>query len=514
MKSLIEISKIVTKKKVRKIEIFDDQVLRQKSSKFNEFYESLTAGKFKNDRDAAMQLYKCSPQDAKYRQLKSRFKKRLLNTLFFLDINKPSASNYDRAYFSCNKDWTLVKILLANGANQSAASLAKSILTVALKFQFADVIVNCSRILREFYAAQSDEKEYEIYDTYIKQYADILNAEIRSEELYQRVIMQYYKPLNKTGDLLLRIDTYCNALVGLSETFQSPAIYYNMFLVWIMRYEMLRDYDAMLEVCKRAEEYSERNPHFYQEEKQIVFHTKKMSAYLHLRDYRQGRINAEKCLNTFPEGSEVWFSFMEYYLLLALHTDNYIQAAAILKQTITHAEFKKLEGTEKDKWAIFEAYVNFLVEKLGVDKKLVGGTRYRLSRTTRYMEEPRLYPKDQRTFTIHIWILKVLHLMDRRQFGELNEEIEQLKYFANRQLNREEHVRPIQFIRLLQQLRKAGYIPDEMTNAEKYNLRLQSHPLSYRGALSELEIIPYEKLWQIILRNFHDGLSLEPIGPS
>ena len=102
MKNLIEISKIVTKRKVKKIEIFDDHSLKHKNSKFNEFYEALLANKFKNDRDAASFLYGCSPTDAKYRQLKSRFRKRLLNTLFLLDVNLPAASNYDRAYLTCN----------------------------------------------------------------------------------------------------------------------------------------------------------------------------------------------------------------------------------------------------------------------------------------------------------------------------------------------------------------------------------------------------------------------------
>ena len=36
MKNLIEVGKIVTKKKVRKIEIFDDHSLKHKNSKFNE----------------------------------------------------------------------------------------------------------------------------------------------------------------------------------------------------------------------------------------------------------------------------------------------------------------------------------------------------------------------------------------------------------------------------------------------------------------------------------------------
>ena len=205
MKNLIEISKIVTKKKVKKIEIFDEHNLRHKNSKFNEFYEALMLGQLKNDRDAALLLYDCAPTDDKYRQLKSRFRKRLLNTLFFLDINLPSTSNYDRAYYSCNKDWTLVKILLSNDAEYTAASLARQILTTALRFKFADVIVNCSRILRMAVVSENDEKMFELYDQYSKQYQDVLNAEIRSEELLQRVKMNYHKPQEKT-DLREKID--------------------------------------------------------------------------------------------------------------------------------------------------------------------------------------------------------------------------------------------------------------------------------------------------------------------
>ena len=140
MKNLIEVSKIVTKKKVKKIEIFDSATLDNNNSKFAEFYESLMAGNFRNDRDAASKLYGCSPTQDKYRQLKSRFRKRLFNTLFFIDVNLPSASGYDRAYFTCNKDWTLVKILASNNAHLTAQDMAKSILTTSLKFKFADII--------------------------------------------------------------------------------------------------------------------------------------------------------------------------------------------------------------------------------------------------------------------------------------------------------------------------------------------------------------------------------------
>ena len=499
MKNLIEISKIVTKKKVRKIEIFDDHSLKHKNSKFNDFYEALMAGKFKNDRDAASFLYSCSPTDDKYRQLKSRFRKRLLNTLFFLDVNLPSTSNYDRAYYSSNKDWTLVKILLSNNAPHTAAALARQILTTALKYKFADVIVNCSRILRKYAAETGDEKSYEEYDAHSKQFQNVLDAEIRSEELYQRVIMNYYKVPMQQTDLKARIDTYCDALVGLSEIYDSPIVIYNMYLVWAYRYEMLRDFEAMLEVTAKAEKYIEENPLYYQSDKLATFQLKKMSAHLHLSDWKNGKINAEKCLHSFPTGSETWYTFMEYYLLLAIHTDHYVNAIAIYNEATSKSKFKKLSGVTKEKWKIFEVYLNFIIESVGSDNPVLAAQQKKTFRLSRFLNDSILYPKEQRIFTVLLVIAQVLFLLEKKSYNAVAERIDRLKGYANRQLKKEEFHRAIQFIRLLQQLAKSDYKIENMGMTEKYYNKLVETPFFYSGAIHQFEVIPYEKLWNLIL---------------
>ena len=500
MKHLIEISKIVTKKKVRKIEIFDDNALKQKNSKFNEFYEALAANKFKNDRDAAMFLYSSTPTDDKYRQLKSRFRKRLLNTMFFLDVNRPSASSYDRAYFSCNKDWTLVKILLSNNAYKTASALARQILTTALKFKFADVIVNCARILREYASQIGDEKNFEQYDQHIKQYANVLAAEIRSEELFQRVTINYHKPLHELTDLSEKIDTYCDALVSLSEVYDSPVVYYNMFLVWVYRYEMMRDFEAVLEVCQRAEKYIADNPQFYRDEKLALFQMKNMSAYLHLQDFKNGKTNAEKCLSSFPIASETWFTFMENYFLLAMHTNNYINAQAIYNRAIGQNKFKKLPHETRERWKVYETYLAFIVETEGKNNPILQKQVKKPFKVSKFLNDTLLYPRNQRNFTILFLIAQILLLLDKKQFGEASERIDRLKSLANRQLKKEENFRVIQFIRMLQTVMKAEYQTGVPPNAEKYIQKLKEQPPIYRGLLSELEVIPYEQLWTVVLK--------------
>lgn len=500
MKNLIEIAGIVTKKKVRKIEIFDDYSLKNKSSKFNEFYEGLLSSKFKNDRDASLYLYDCQPTDDKYRQLKSRFRKRLLNTLFFLDVNTPSASNYDRAYFSCNKEWTLVKILELNEAFGAAADQASQILTTALKFKFADIVVNCASMLRRYAAENDMEKDYEYYDQLVKQFSNVLEAEIRSEELYQRVIMYYYRPRSEETDLADKIDTYCDALVGLSEVYDSPVVYYNMYLVWAYRYEMSRDWEAMLQVCERAEAYVEANPVFYQEGKVTTFQIKKMTAYLHLRDYKNGKVNAEKSLQSFEEGSEMWFTFLEYYLLLAMHTDNYINALAILNRAVSNNKYKKLSNETKEKWNIYEAYLAYMTETQTGQHLMSQVTKRKNFKLTKFLTENASFSKDAKILTVHTLVGQALFHISKKSYPAANEVIERLKMFANRQLKPEDYFRTIQFIRLLQQFSKANYKASDLSNTEKYYQRLVTTPFQYRGLLAELEIIPYEKLWEIVIQ--------------
>jgi hypothetical protein len=499
MKHLIEISRIVTKRKVRKIEIFDEHSLRNKKSKFNEFYEGLRSNKFKNDRDAANKLYGCGPTDAKYRQLKSRFKKRLLNTLFFLDVNIPSASNYDRAHYSCNKDWALVKTLVWYGAPHTAAHLARQILTTALKFQFADIILLCARILRSYSAENSDERRYEEYDNYIKQYTHVLDAEIRSEEFYQRVIMNYFKPVSKNKELSEQISFYCDALVSLSEQYPSPVVFYNMYLVWIFRFEMMQDFEAMLEVCDRGEQYIEQNPTFKQENKLAIFQSKKMSAYLHLKNYRDGRSNAEKSLNTHTAGSQIWFLFMEYYFLLAMHTENYIHAVAIFKRAVEHNKFKKLDGDQKEKWNIFEGFINYIVENEGRNNPVLRAHQPSSFKVNKLLNSKPSYSRGQVIFAVLNLILQMLFLLERKSFNGVTDRIDLLKKYSTRLARKEEYNRTVQFIRLLQQLSKVDYQLEELSGTQKYMKALEQNPFFYRGVPSELEVIPYEMLWQRII---------------
>ncbi|MEN0003308.1 MAG: hypothetical protein AAF798_04165 [Bacteroidota bacterium] len=504
MKNLLEIAKIVTKKRVNKIEIFDDNALKNKKSKFNIFYEALVNNQLKNDRDAATLLYKSTPTDAKYRQLKSRFKKRLLNTLFFLDVNTPSAPNYERAYFSCNKDWVLINILANNGAHHTVQSMARQTLTTSLKFKFADIIIGCARLLRNYAAKNNDEKEFNSYNAIIQQYTEILNAEVKSEELFQQVFMYYQQSQEEINQHMDLIEANANQLVNLSDIYDSPIIFYNVYMVWILRFELSKEFESMLEVCEQAEQHLTGSGGFTQPQRQVQFFIKRMSAYLHLRNYRQGKESAERCLRLIRDRNTHWFIFMEYYMLLVFHTENYIQASAIVKKAKSETNFKKLDLMEREKWNIFEAYLNYIIEVPFKNNPVLATQKSKSFKVSQFINQVANYPRQYRNYNILILVLQTLFLIDKRSYALANERIDQLRSLTNKRLKSEQFFRARQFVKLLIQLSKADFQIEEMRAHEKYYARLLETPFFYRGQNAELEVIPYETLWNILTRQLQD----------
>lgn len=497
MKHLLEIAKIVTKKKVKKIEIFDDYSLKQKNSKFNDFYELLMNGSLTTDQEAAQLLYESRPTDDKYRQLKSRFKKRLLNTLFFLDVNQSSTANYNRAYYACHRDWTLVKILRSNKAKQTGAQLARSILSIALKFNFADIVVSTARILREHAMEEGNESLFNEYNELCQTYQAIVAVEIRSEELYQRIFMYRKRPLYKLEHLLPTLEEYCNELAELDKQHVSPVVFYNSCLAQAFYYDAVQDYQRVFDICKEAEEHVAQHAHLYRTDQMAELAKKKLLAMLHLKRFEEGIAESE-VLGSLYERHDAWLALMEYRLLLALHGKNYETAHATFETVYTSKRFKSMGEDESAKWNALEAYLCFL-RWYTTEQSVPRPKRYKQFRVKRFFEEPIIFPKHQRVFTVFLVIAQVLFLLEQQRWGDAFERVERLRDYANRLLRQEEHYRILQFIRLLQQLAKAHFDYDSIGVHQKYLDRLIDHPMHFRGGINDLEILPYPETWRIVL---------------
>lgn len=500
MKILLEIAKVLTRKKIAKIEILDEQALKQKDSKFGKFYEGLLTGKIESDQDAALLLYESSdPSDAKYRQLKSRFRRRLFNTLFFVDINTPLASNYDQAHFNSSKDWALVEILLTYNATTAAAALCKQLLATALKFHFTELIIHTARRLREQAIVEADRKNFSYYTALVKKYLPIGEAEVTAEQYYLEA-QQIYQNNTCHQSCIDKLEILANQLVHLSEKPGSPIINYHMFYVWVLYYEVIQDYEGVLEVCNNANQYLQDHTDYFSDRKRTVFPIKILLAYLVMGDYEAGRVHAEKTLTQLSEDSLEWIDFLEYYLLLSLKTDHTMNAIAIFNKVAGSSAFKNLEEERREKWELLEAALHYLIEKEGANPLLLPRQRRKVFKLSDFITRPAHYPQQLLMLTLQRLTFQILLLLQRKSYPGVSERIEQLRKLEKYELKKEGYERAVIFVKLLSSLEKAGFQVKNLKNTEKYLQQLQALPYSYRGRIAALEILPFEKSWELILK--------------
>lgn len=144
----------------------------------------------------------------------------------------------------------------------------------------------------------------------------------------------------------------------------------------------------------------------------------------------------EEWLPKLPNDVQEWFDFMEIYLLLAIHSRNYFQAFAIFNNIISNPAFKKLDADNKEKWKLFNAYMQYILEVKQFDPillKSVNQTSYHLET---YLADKTAFPKKLRTFEILKKILTALFFIRQHKYESANELITHLNYMANHQLEK------------------------------------------------------------------------------
>ncbi|TAK42174.1 MAG: hypothetical protein EPO28_07605, partial [Saprospiraceae bacterium] len=141
MEQLKELVNVVTKNKAKRIDIVGQEDAGD--SLILKLYDALAAGNFASDDEAIAHFYPGHDKPApNYNRLKRKLRQRLLNTLFFIDVNQTGFNETQKAYYSSYKEVTAIKILKGRGATKVALPLAEKLLSQALKFEFTDIAVN------------------------------------------------------------------------------------------------------------------------------------------------------------------------------------------------------------------------------------------------------------------------------------------------------------------------------------------------------------------------------------
>jgi len=491
---LQELAFIVNRKKISGIEL----PVQKGDSPLFQLYEGIHNNEFTSDEDALHQLFCGDKQESKYQKLKFQLKGHLLNSLFLIDLNEPHYNDRQRAYYECYKNWAAVKILLGKDARNSAVKLSLNILRQAERFEFTELVMDISRILRLHYGTRKGNlAKYEKYNALFKEYEQLWLMENNAEGRYTELVMHYVNSKATKPELESMAATYYEEIKTDLEKADSYRLRFSAYFIHLTQHMSRNDYAKSIEVAEDAIAYYKKKE-YQATTPLLIFAYQLLVCYTQLKKYEQGEKIVSFCQSMVKEGSFNWFKFQENHFLLAMHTGQYQQAFRILQHTQSNPRFQYLPSSVLEVWKIFDAYCHYLVMMDQVKiEEVAAAPSFRLSK---FINEIPIFSKDKRGMNISILVIQVLILIRKGQYEKAADRIESVRKYAYRYLSKDHTYRSNCFIKMLCKLPSAHYHKIAVgRKAESLFLKLKKVPLDIANQAHDIEVIPYEQLWELTM---------------
>ena len=500
MDYLIEMARIVNKNKIKNIQLLGSTGTNK--SKLDELYDGLLNDKFKNDKDACEVLYQTDKVTQNYRNTKSRLEKKMINTLFLIDANDSIYSEHQKAYFNCYKNFAAIKILHGKASNTARIKLSEKTLTQAIKFEFSDLIILLAKDLRLYYGTMiGDKRKVETYNHLVNDYQIRLELEDKAIEMYLDLASHFANSKSTKPELVEKSNHYVDVLDKLPKHVSRKFCLYSN-LVIVLSNEIQNNHKKTILECDKAiaalKEYK-----IISNNNIFSFLFKKLNALIQIKEYEAADETVQKCLKLQPEGSINWLIALQFYFILLFRSQRYQKAYEVFNEKQPLKKSKNAPEILKELWHIINAYLYYFISIGKI--KLSDNVEKKPFRIKKFLNEVPVFSRDNRGMKVSILIVHLLFLLHKKDYDEVIRRTETLQAFASKHLRKDETYRNNCFIRMLLQIPISNFNSIALKrNANVYFEKLKSEPLELSNQPNEIEMVPYEILWEFILDSLSD----------
>lgn len=502
MYAILELAGIITPQKLKSAGIWEH--LRARYPREMDFYQLVVNAGIRNDDDAKNILFPKGQDDSAYPDLKARLQELLLNQLYTTELSTPGSNSRQRAYFECYRKWGQIKLLMGRNAWSNTVELAEETLKKSRKFELTEIVVDLIRTLRLYFGSIAGVlKKYEEYSEMAEEWEDALHYENLAEALYTDLVVRFVNNKASQQDVHEHAKNCFEQLRPALERHQTYRLHLSGRLIENLIYTSINDYRKTIEVCEKAVRFFEAKDYPTKIPLQIFLY-QEMVCYVQLKDFDRGRLAAERGLSLLNEGSFNWFKYQELLIYLSLHTRQYQETYRIFKQATHHRRFGALPKAIGETWRIIEAYLFYLVELEKVHPAENDSTFSRF-RMARFVNEMPLFSRDKRGMNIPILIFQILSLIYNKRYDAAIDRMEAIEKYCSRYLRRDDTFRSNCFIKMLLVIPAQGFHKTAvLRHAEKYHKMLLSMPIDMANQSHDVEIIPYEDLWEMALESLQN----------
>lgn len=470
-------------------------------SKLEILYEGIKSGAFEDDHTASQVIYQRKGSYPAYQRLKSRLIDKLVDQLILSHQVNDDFSSYQNAYSNCHRNWAVVKLLYTKGARNTAIAIAERTTAYAKKYELTDIQFLLARELRNHYSLISYNKyKMEKYSTEFDEALELYEYENEAEKYYAEI---HFTSLTSRGrvdqSIIEKSDLYAERLREILKDHESYRLLFIAYMTLSIKYQYAHDFEHMLKVNTEAVEIF-RNRKVTTQVALFNFNLRKMICHMQLGDYKASDEIALDYLGKMRKGTYNWYYILFYYFTSQMHRKDYGGAWKTLQSGLRYKNFKSLAANLQQIFKVNEGYLQFLFETGRIDADEIDAGKAKKFRIYKFLNDIPLFSKDKRGVNVSILIIHILFLLQRERYHEIIDRVDALRQYTHRYLRKDDSYRSNCFIHMLLQIPRADFNRLRTERyAEKYRKKLGLVPMNMASQGVEVEIIPYEDLWEIVL---------------
>lgn len=500
LEELQELVQVVNRNKVKNIHVLGNPNPNSNLTILDKFYYALCQDKFENDKEYCQFLYGKLDSHKAYYKLKDRLFERSINSLFFIDNSKSSYA-IANAFYECSRNLLAIQFLLTKGARKTAINLAEKIIKKSLEYTFTNISLELAKSLRLHYGSiMINKTKFDFYDNLISKLLKTYKAELKADKYYQKIQFNYIASNSLKLELLPKFKKFREKINKINKKHSSYKIMTLSYLINLFYHEIRNDWIEVSKLCNEIIDYLDANPKFSTLLLKSGAYARKVEASIFLSQFEVGEEYAIKANSWVPKNTVIWFSIQNLHFILLMHAQAYNKARDLYVRNINDKELLKF-NRNIELLKIHEAFINYLL-RIGKIEETPGKSTLKSFRVGKFLNEVPIFSKDKQGSNITILILQILFLLEDKKYDIIIDRAESLKSYSHRYLKEDETYRSNCFIKMLLCLPATGFDKEKVVKkAQKYVNLLLAVPLSQARQSPEVEIMPYEVLWEFILES-------------
>ncbi len=453
-------------------------------------FEGVRTGQYTTDNDAATDIFPGASADhSGYYETRAVLRDRLSGAIEQFVSDLEQFPDLQRAHIECQKLWLNVRTLSGQNAAEFSLFLAAHLLRIAAKFDFTLLAMDVAMYLRLQKCMRDHQGDLcTEADARYDYYRHVLDAEFQAEKMYTDITALSVAGRASAEEVRHLAYVYTETLAPVLAKYSSAKLHLYGNLVEWQWHLAAYDYVSAMRQCERAIQFFLNKP-FHARDPLQVFQYQMLLCCIHLRNIEAGERAARSCLELSVDNMFNRFKIKELLLLLYLHAKHYDKAFTLFVDVTSDAQFVFLPGSFRSNWAIFQPYLSFLTT-IGL-----------VVHASPNVKGLSLSPVDRYSSTSALLIIEFITLLQKKQYDEARTHVSELKHFSFGLQHESNIMRSALFVQMLLQIPEGDF---QRSKAERlaghYLTQLHTVPLVLANQTHELEVLPFEDLWEFVLQ--------------